>query len=142
MAHHLSIFMENKPGKLEKITQILSASEVNIRAISVANAGDNGIVKILCDKPDEAHDALMKNNIACMKRTIIIVLVNDKPGGFHELLSLLAKNGLNILDCYGFVIESKKQAAVVIETEKFPETETVLKNNGIKLLTDPEIYSL
>lgn len=142
MAQHISIFMENKPGKLEKITQLLSAEGINLRAFSVADAGQYGIVKILVDNPDLADKALNAGNIACKKRPIIVALVDDRPGGLHSLLQMLTRSGINITDCYGFVIASRKEAAVVIETEMIAEAEKTLKSEGVRVLTEQEIYSL
>jgi len=134
MSYHLSIFVENKPGKLEKITKILADNNINILSISIASAGEFGVVKILVDKTDEAYDILSKNNVTVSKRKIIIAAIDDKPGSFHNILTLLSSNNINIEDSYGFVMEFKKRAAVVIEVEKFPDVENILKNNNINLI--------
>jgi hypothetical protein len=142
MAYHLSIFVENKPGKLERITKVLADNAVNIRAISVASSGQFGVVKVLVNDPDKACDLLRQQNITVTRRHILIALVEDRPGALHNLLVTLSSNNINIEDCYGFVLEGAKRAAVVVEVEKYPAAEKVLAAHGIKALTDTEIYSI
>ncbi len=141
MAEHLSIFVENKPGKLEKLTKILADSGVNLRAISVASSGEFGIVKVLVNDPEKACRALKTQHITVSKRNIIIALVDDRPGGLHRLLVTLSSNSINVEDCYGFVLEDKKTAAIVLEVEQGAEAEKALNASGIAVLPDKEVYS-
>ena len=142
MAYQLSIFVENKIGKLEKITNILSENKLNVRGISLANAGEFGIVKLIVDDPDKAYNKLKENHFTVSKRHIIAIRIDDKYGSLHNLLTTLSSNNINIEDCYGVSVAYNKSAAIIIEVEKFPELENVLKNNNIHILTDQEIYSL
>ena len=142
MAYHLSIFMENRPGKLERITKILADHAVNIRAVSLASAGEFGVAKFLVDKGETAYNALQEQNITVSKRRILIILLPDKPGAMHDLLQVLAENEINLEDCYGFVIERGKQAALVIEAEKYPQAGGALRGKGYKLLSDEELSNL
>lgn len=142
MAYHLSIFVENKPGKLEKITKVLADGGINLRAISVASAGEFGVVKILVSDPDRAFTLLKGQKLTVSKRRIIIAVIDDKPGSLHDLLVTLSSNRINIEDCYGFVLEDKKTAAMVVEVEKYPEAEETLARGGIRILTEKEVYSL
>lgn len=142
MAYHLSIFVENRPGKLEKITKVLADNGINIRAISVASAGEFGVVKLLVNEGDRAFAALQEQNITVSKRRILVILLPDSPGAMYDLLVVLSEKDINLEDCYGFVVESKKQAAVVIEAEKYPLAEGVLKEKGYKLLSDQELAAI
>ena len=142
MAYHLSIFVENKPGKLEKITKILADNKINIRGIALANAGDFGIVKIIADNPDLAYNVLKDNHFTVSKRNILAIRIDDRCGSLHDLLTILSKNNINIEDCYGVSVAYNKSAAIIIEVEKFPETEKILIENGIYILTEEEVYSI
>ncbi|HHU50707.1 MAG TPA: ACT domain-containing protein [Firmicutes bacterium] len=142
MAYHLSIFVENRPGKLEKITKVLADNGINIRAISVASAGEFGVVKLLVNEGDRAFAALREQNITVSKRRILVILLPDSPGAMYDLLVVLSEKNINLEDCYGFVVERKKQAAVVIEAEKYPLAEGVLKEKGYKLLSDQELAAI
>lgn len=142
MTYHLSIFMENRPGKLEKITKILSDNNINIRAISLASAGEFGVAKLLVNKGDQAFLALKNQNITVSKRKILVILIPDAPGAMYDLLVVLSEKDINLEDCYGFVVESKKQAALVIEAEKYPQAESALREKGYKLLSDQELSNI
>jgi len=142
MAYHLSIFTENRPGKLKRITKILADNKINIRAISLASAGEYGIVKLLVNKGEQAFGALKQENITVSKRRILIILLPDSPGAMYDLLVVLSERNINLEDCYGFVVESKKQAALVIEAEKYPQAEGALLEKGYHLLTDQELDTI
>ncbi len=142
MAYQLSIFVENKPGKLEKITNILAENKINIRGIAIANAGDFGIVKIIADNPDLAYNVLRENHFTVSKRQILAIRIEDRSGSLHDLLTILSKNNINIEDCYGVSVAYNKSAAIIIEVEKFPDAEKVLRDNNIYILTDQEVYSI
>lgn len=134
MSHQLSVFVDNKPGKLEKITSILGESQVNIRAISIASAGEFGIIKILVDDTEKGFTALTSKGFTVTKKRILMAVVDDKPGRLHELLSLLSSRQINIEDCYGYQLHGKNEAVIVMEIEKFPEAESILTSQGIRLL--------
>lgn len=142
MAYHLSIFVENKPGKLENITKILSEKNINIYGIYVASAGEFGVVKILTNNLEKAYQTLKQKGFTVSKRKVTIVLLPDKPGEMHKLLTILSSNNINLEDCYGFVLEAKAQAAIVLEAEKYPLIEDVLHSKGYKLLPAEKLEEL
>ncbi len=142
MAFHLSIFVENKPGKLERITKILADNRVNLRAISVASAGEFGVVKILVNDPEKTYAVLKEQKLTVSKRPIVIALIDDQPGGLHNLLVTLSSHAVNIEDCYGFVLEDKKTAAIVVEVEHPADAARILNENGIRTLPEDKIYSI
>lgn len=142
MAYHLSIFVVNEPGKLEKITRVLTERGLNIRAVSMASTGEFGVVRILVNDPDAGLAALKENRFTATKRRILVALIDDRPGAMHDLLVNLSSRSVNVEDCYGFVIEEGKKAAIVFEVEKFPEAEKALAGSPVKLVSDAEIYKL
>ncbi len=140
MAYHISVFLENNPGKLEKITTILSDNGINLRAMSLASSGDFGVMKLLVDDPDKAFDVLKENKIAVTKRQIIGVVVDNVPGSFNKLLLTLASNKINIEDCYGFLLSNGTTAAIVLEIENYPDTAKLLCDKGFDVLSSEKIY--
>ncbi|MBN1522496.1 MAG: ACT domain-containing protein [Candidatus Aureabacteria bacterium] len=142
MAKQLSIFAENKPGSLEKITSILSGKNINLRALTIASSEGFGIFKVLVDNPVEAFDALNKNNIPVQIKDIVAIYIDDKPGGLHKAIRAISKHNINIIDSYGFVVESGKKAIFVFELDKPQEAIKNLKKEKIRILTDSELYSL
>jgi hypothetical protein len=142
MAWHLSVFVVNEPGKLEKITRVLSEAGLNIRAVSMASTGEMGVIRVLVNDPDRGQQALRENRFTVTKRRILVAQIDDAPGAMHSLLVALSAAHINVEDCYGFVIEEGKKAAIVFEVEKFPEAETAIAGTGIHLISDAEIYRL
>ena len=141
MAYHISVFLENNPGKLEKITTVLAVNNINLRAMSLASSETFGVMKLLVDNPEKAYEVLKKNNIAVSKRQIIAVVVDNVCGSFNKLLITLASNKINIEDCYGFLLSDGKTAAIVLETEDYPDTEKFLSDKGFEVLNSEKIYN-
>ena len=142
MSVQLAVFMENRPGKLETITKDLAEAGINIRGISMASEGEFGVLKILADDPEKAFRVLRERHYTVSRRTVEIAVIDDRPGGLHELLSALSARSINIEDCYGIVLEEGKRAAIVLDVERFPEAEAVLRARGVRLLEDRELGSL
>lgn len=132
MAHTLTVFMENKPGKLERITGILADAGVNLRGITVASGGEFGVVRILVTDSERALGVLREAKFTVSIQESIVAIVDDEPGGFHRLLGILTRNQINIEDCYGFVLENSKKAAIVIDVADRVQAEQVLQDNGIE----------
>jgi hypothetical protein len=142
MAYHLSVFVVNEPGKMEGITRALAEAGVNIRAVSMASAGEFGVVRVLVSDPDAGLEALRRARFTVAKRRILVAEIPDRPGAMHELLVTLAAARVNVEDCYGSVIEEGRKAVIVCEVEKFPEAEKALAGTGVHLVSDAEIYKL
>ncbi len=142
MAYQLSVFVENKPGKLERITRILAANGVNLRAFSVASAGEFGVVKIFVNDADRTHELLRQEGFTVSRRRILVALVPDEPGGLHGLLVALSRHEVNVEDCYGFTLRHGNQAAIVVDVERFPLAEEALRQSGIRVLADGELETL
>ena len=142
MAHQISVFVENKPGRIERVTDILARAGVNIRAFTVMGTYEYGVMKFLVDKPDRGLEALKAQGISAHKREILAILMDDRPGGLNRLAKIFGQRKVNIEDAYGFVIEDKKRAVMVVDVEKISEAEGILKEEGIPTLTDEEIYAL
>ena len=142
MAHQISVFVENKPGRMERVTEILAKAKVNIRAFTVSGTYEYGVMKFLVDKPDRALEALSSQGIPANKREILAVLMDDRPGGLFRIAKVFGERKMNIEDAYGFVIQDKKQAVLVVDIEKISEAKRALKEEGFSMLSDQEIYSL
>jgi hypothetical protein len=142
MGVQLSVFLENKPGKLEAITKILSEAGINIRGISMASEGEFGVLKVLVSEPGKAHQVLKQHHFTVSERNVVVAIVADRPGALHDLLLTLSSQQINIEDCYGIVLEEGDKAAIVLDIEAHPQAEQVLIEKGTRLLSDDELYSL
>jgi len=133
--------VENKPGKLEKITKVLDDNKINLRAMSLASAGDFGVVKLLVNDPDKAYDELKKQNFTVTKRKITAVEIDNVPGALHNIISKFSQSNINVEDCYGFLLGDGKTAAIILEIENRPDIEDIFKNFGLNVLDKDKIYN-
>jgi hypothetical protein len=142
MLHQISVFAENKPGKIDRITEILEKEDVNIRAITISDTGDYGIIKLVVDKPQEGCDALKEAGIAAALKEIVAVKIDDSPGGLGRVASSLSRNNINVTDATGFTLRESNEAVFVFQAENASHAEKVLKDEGFVLLKDNELYCL
>ncbi len=142
MPHQVSVFAENKPGKITRITEILDRNNITIRAITISSSGDYGIIKLLLDKPAEGNEHLKKEGIASTLKDIVAVTIEDTPSGFHKAASALSGKNINIEDAYGFTMYEKNLTLFVFQVDNIPMTEKILKEAGFSIITDRELYFL
>lgn len=138
----LSVFVENKPGRLAEITETLAKAEVDIRAISVADTSDFGILRVIVDKPSEAVLALKEASMTVSLTDVIAVGIEDKPGSFSKSVRVLADAGLTVEYMYAFISRDKGKAYIIIRIDDCENAEKVLENNGVHILTENVIYNM
>ena len=127
----LSIFIENKPGKLAEITEIIAQNNINMRALSLADASNFGILRIIADDIDKVESILKENGITAKTTDVISVCVEDRPGGLTEILKLLADENIGIEYMYAFVSkQSSDKAYVVMRIEEELKAVEILKKVG------------
>ncbi len=143
MPQQISVFAENKPGKIERISGILGSNGINMRAITISDSGDYGIIKILVDKPADGCNALKAEGIAATLKDIVAIRIDDSPGGLHKASAVLASNGINVEDAYGFTVrQSGNEAVFVFQVKDVRKTEQILQGAGFSVLGDKELYLL
>lgn len=130
----ISVFVENKPGKLEKITKILAEAKINILGFSITDARDFGIIKFLVDKTQEAFDLFKKNGFAVAKTPALGVEMEDKPGGLHKVVSFISSKGINIENALVYVPQTREKAYFIFEVKDFKEALEKLKDPEFNLL--------
>lgn len=142
MPHQVSVFAENKPGKIDRITGILMNRKINIRAITISDSGDYGIIKLILDRPEEGCEALKEHGIAATLKDIVAVRIDDTPGGLNRAAHILTESGVNVEDACGFTIRESNQAVFIFQVEDVAGTEKLLAGHGFSLLSDNELYLL
>ncbi len=142
MAQQVCIFAENKPGRLERITGILEESRINMRAITIATSQGFGIIKLIVDNPDTTIALLRGKGLTAYLREVIAVLMDDQPGGLHKIAAVFSKKDINIEDAYGFVVQDKKHAVMILDVEEMPEAVKVLMDARFSILNDEQLYNL
>ncbi len=140
IAHQLSIFAENKPGKLAAVTSILAKAKISIRATTIATTDTFGVINLIVDDPKEAQAVLTKAGMMVKLRPVLAILIDDKPGGLDRLTQLLFKEGVNVNNAYGFVLESREKAVFVVDVDQMEKAEKLIEKNGFRTL-DTEALS-
>lgn len=138
----ISVFLENKAGRLADATKILGEHQINIRALAVADTADFGVLRMIVNKPEEAVDVLKKEGFTVKETDVIAAEVPDKPGGLAEVLEVLRKENINIEYLYCFVEKSGGAAIVVFRIEDLDRAIDALKRAGITLLSGERLYLL
>lgn len=134
----ISLFAENKPGRLAKIADSLSKADINIRAFTIAEAGDFGVIRMVVDDPDKAYKNLQGQGFAVSETDVIAVEMKDIPGGLFEIANSLGGGGVNIDYAYAFVTRSDL-ALLILRVDDIPAAQKVLKTAKVRLVTEEEI---
>lgn len=137
----ISIFLENKSGRLAEVTKVLGDNDINIRALSIADTTDFGILRLIVNHPEKVGKILKEQNFTVSETEVIAVQVPDQPGGLAGILGLLENNSINIEYMYAFVEKSGMDAVVVFRVENIDRAIDFLQKNGITLLSEREIYA-
>jgi hypothetical protein len=138
----ISIFLENKPGGLSGVTKVLKESGINIRALSLADTSDFGILRLIVDDVNKAKKVLNENGFAVGRTHVIAVEVPDKPGGLHSILELLTREGINVEYMYAFVERSGENAVIIFRFDNIDQAIEVLLKAGFTVLKGEQVYNL
>lgn len=140
--NQLSVFIENKPGRLADITELLAANHIDIRAISVADTSNFGILRMIVDKPSEAVIILKEAGITVSLSKVIAIGISDVTGEFARAIRILADAQISVEYIYAFVSRDKGKAYVIIRTDNSKKASEVLSENGIELLCADQLYKM
>ncbi|NSW85363.1 MAG: ACT domain-containing protein [Syntrophobacteraceae bacterium] len=138
----ISVFLENKAGRLSEVTRILAEEGVNIRALSLADTSDFGILRLIVNDNDRAKEALKRHGFTVGKTDVVAVEVEDQPGGLHRILSVLHKANVNVEYMYAFVQQSGSNAVIIFRFDNLDEAVKVLKENGVKVIEGEKLYAM
>lgn len=136
----ISIFLENRPGRLEEITSVLKGGDVNIRAMSLADMSDFGILRLIVNNPEKSIGLLKNKGFTVKENDVIAVEVDDKPGGLHTILHILGKAGISIEYMYASLRKNTDKAIIIIRVESNTESIKALQDAGIILLSSDTVY--
>ncbi len=130
----LSVFIENKKGRFAHVVKLLGEKGVNIRAMSLADTVDFGILRFVVNKPDVAYSVLKENGLVVRKDEVLAMEVEDRPGGLAELLQSITEQDLNVEYMYTFNNVLSKKAVMIFRFEDTAEAIGKLEKAGVKLL--------
>lgn len=138
----ISVFLENKSGRLSEVTAILTEAKVNIRALALADTSDFGVLRLIVDDTEKARQTLKNNGFTVGKTSVVAVEVADKPGGLHDLLMMLHEAGINVEYMYAFVRSSGDNAVMIFRIEKDQEAIRLFESKGVTVIDGQRLYTL
>ena len=142
MAEQISIFIENKEGRLAEVTAILRDAGVNIRALSLADTTDFGVLRLIVNENEKATTALREQGFTVGKTRVLAVEVNDEPGGLNQVLDPLSEQGVNVEYMYAFANPQCKNAIMIFRFDDIEKAKVILAEQGIKVIETEEISKL
>jgi len=142
MIKQVSVFLDNSPGSLFKVASILAKADVDIRALTMAENSDFVLLRLIVNDSDRAVKNLADNGIAAIEQDVIVVEVDDKPGGLASIAEVLAKNRINIEYVYPLITRTHKNAFIIVRTDDIEKTERILLRSKLHLLDKKEFYEI
>ena len=139
MIRQISVFVENQPGSMMNVTNVLTEAHVNIRAISTFDTPEFGIMRLVVDDPVRAKESLTSKGFVNRVNDVIGEELKDEKGNLNQMLKILADGQINVNYIYSFVIREGKAPVMVFHTDDFEKAESVLKQADVKLVEEAEL---
>jgi len=141
LTKQLSVFIENRQGRLGEVLSVLKTNKVNILSLSLADTTEYGLLRLIVNNPELGKEKLSEDGFSTMLTDVIVLNINHEAGSLQGLLTLLSDNGINVEYMYGLSIDGD-EAYVVLKTSDMAKANEVLVNNGVKTLSCGEIAKL
>ena len=138
----ISVFLENRKGRLYDVCSLLGENKINIRALTIAETESFGVLRIVVDKSESGVQLLKDRGFACNVTDVVAIEVDDKPGGLAGVLKIFADNDINVEYMYGFVEKFSNKALLVFRFEDTATAEKMLAGSNVKVVTKEEVEGL
>ncbi len=138
----ISIFLENKSGRLADVAGVLAGAGINIRALSLADTTDFGILRLIVNDTEKAKQVLKDNGFTVGKTEVIAVEVPDRPGGLAHILAVMTEEGVNVEYMYAFVQRSGGNAIIIFRFDELEKAIHALQKAGVVILKGEDVYAL
>ncbi len=138
----ISIFIENTPGRLAEVSRVLGEGGINIRALSLAETTDFGILRLIVDKTDAAREILSRHGFTVQKTEVVAVEVPDRPKGLARILELLDEAGIRVEYLYAFVERRGDNAVIIFRFDDTDQAIDILAAGNVKILAGERIYDM
>ena len=135
----ISVFVENKFGKISEIINVLAKNSIDISALSLADTSEFGILRLIVDKPELAAEVLKAEGVVVKLSDVLAIAIDDVPGGLAKALTVLTEENVVIEYMYAFIGKADGKAMTVIRVDDEPKAVEALKNGGVTLLTTEDI---
>ena len=139
MIRQISVFVENQPGSMMNVTNVLTEAHVNIRAISTFDTPEFGIMRLVVDDPVRAKESLTSKGFVNRVSDVIGAELKDEKGNLNQMLKILADGQINVNYIYSFVIREGNAPVMVFQTDDFEKAESVLKQADVKLVEEEDL---
>lgn len=136
----LSVFIENREGRLGEVLDVLKKSEVNILSMSLADTTEYGLLRLIVNDPEKGREALTADGFSSMVSEVFVIKIPHKAGSLQEILAVISENKVNIEYMYGLSIDGE-DATVVMKTNDLEFAKEVMKKNNISVMTEEEIHA-
>ncbi len=136
----LSVFLENRSGRLTEVTDIFSENQINISALSIAETADYGVLRMIVDKPEIAVRVLKKNDLSVHTTEVVAVITPDIPGALNKVIKYLSEEEINIAYMYGYSHENK--ASIIMKVNNPQKAVEILQNKKIELISASDFYEI
>ncbi|MBE0477142.1 MAG: ACT domain-containing protein [Coriobacteriia bacterium] len=141
MVEQVSVFLENEPGHLAELTRALAAAGINMRALVVADTAEFGVVRIICDRPRAAKEALEASGFGVTLTRVLAVQMPDRPGGLAQVVGVLSDAGVNIEYMYAFVEPGADAAVDIVRVDDPKRAAEALEDAGVRCLRAEDLYA-
>jgi len=138
----ISIFLENKSGRLAEVTSVLSQAGINIRALYLADTADFGILRLIVNDTEKAWKSLKDHGFTVEKTKVVAIEVPDRPGGLSSILNAIKDQGINVEYMYAFVEKSGENAIVIFRFDELEKSFDILQQAGVRILEAEELSAL
>ena len=138
----IAVFLENKSGRMAEITGVLAKNGINIRAMSLADTADFSILRLIVNDTESARQILKDNGFTVGTTEVLVIEVQDKPGGLASVLQIIGENQLNIEYMYAFTQKSGETGLIIFRFDEIDKAMDTLKKAGCRLLTGEEVYAI
>ncbi len=136
----ISVFVENRPGRLADITAVLAQNSIDIRALSVADTSDYGILRLIVNDPESAVKVLKNEGMTASATQVLGIIIPDEPGGLAKAIKVLSDAQISVEYAYAFITPSVGNAYVIIRVEDNDKAAEILKSAGIALIEQDDIF--
>ena len=138
----ISLFVENRPGRTAKVAKTLSDAGVNIRALTIAEAGDFGVIRMVVDNPENGYQVLRQKGFTVSMTDVLAVEMMDAPGGLYEIVNTLGESNVNVDYAYAFVTAKAQKAMLILRVDDIALARKALAGKGVKIATKEEIQAI
>lgn len=138
----ISLFLENKPGRMARVAKTLSDASVNIRALTIAETGNFGVIRMVVDDTETGCRVLHDDGFAVSETDVLAVEIKDTPGGLYKIVNTLGMNNINMDYAYAFVTAKAKQAMLILRVDDIDRATHVLNEAGVRIATREEVQEI